>query len=115
MLIHGIPIVLYNRTYSHTDGFNRPVYTETETETIENVLIEPLSDAEILETLNLTGRRAVYRLCLPKGDAHDWTDRTVEFYGEKWHTIGTVQEWIEDMVPLEWNRKIRVERINGNG
>lgn len=114
MLIHGIPIVLYERTLTGTDAFNRPTYEPTP-ETIENVLIEPLSDAEILETLNLTGRRAVYRLCLPKGDAHDWTDRTVEFYGEQWHTIGTVQEWIEDMVPLEWNRKIRVERINGNG
>lgn len=112
MLIHGIPITLYNRTQTGTDAFNRPTYAET-AETVENVLIEPLSEAEILDTQNLTGRRAVYRLCLPKGDAHDWTDKTVGFYGQLWHTIGEVQEWIEAMVPLEWNRKVRVERIDG--
>lgn len=112
MLIHGIPITLYNRTRTGTDAFNRPTYAET-AETVDNVLIEPLSEAEILDVQNLTGRRAVYRLCLPKGDAHDWTDKTVGFYGQLWHTIGEVQEWIEAMVPLEWNRKVRVERIDG--
>lgn len=104
--------MLYNRTQTGTDAFNRPTYAET-AETVDNVLIEPLSEAEILDVQNLTGRRAVYRLCIPKGDAHTWTDRTVEFYGQKWHTIGETQEWIEAMVPLEWNRKVRVERIDG--
>lgn len=113
MLIHGIPVKLYEKTLAYTDAFNRPVYTESP-KTVENVLIEPLSETEILDIQNLTGRRAVYRLCLPKGDDNDWTDRIVEFYGLKWRTIGDVQEWIEDMVPLEWNRKVRVERIDGH-
>lgn len=112
MLIQGITIYLYNETQTGTDAFNRPVY-ETEVVAVDNVLIEPMTETEVLDTLNLTGRKAVYRLCLPKGDTHDWTDKTVEFYGEKWRTIGDTLEWIESMVPLAWNKKVRVERING--
>lgn len=112
MLIQGITIYLYNETQTGTDAFNRPVY-ETEAVAVDNVLIEPMTETEVLDTLNLTGRKAVYRLCLPKGDTHDWTDKTVEFYGEKWRTIGDTLEWIESMVPLAWNKKVRVERING--
>lgn len=114
MLIHGIPIILYSKTQTGTDGFNRPIYSE-EPVTVENVIVEPMTDTEILETFNLTGRRATYRLCLPKGDAHDWIDKTVEFFGHRWRTIGEPLEWIEDMVPLSWNKKVRVERINGEG
>lgn len=112
MLIHGIPIKLYNKTQTGTDDFNRPIYTET-AETVENVLIEPLSDEEQTDAMNLTGRRVTYRICLPKGDAHEWTDRTVEFFGHRWHTVGSTQEWMEDLVPLEWNKKVKVERIDG--
>ena len=112
MLIHGITVKLYNKVQSGTDALNHPVYTFTETD-VENVLIEPLSAQEISDALDLTGRKAVYRLCLPKGDDHDWRDKTVEFFGKKFRTIGDEQEWIEDMVPLAWNKKIMVERING--
>lgn len=114
MLIHGIPIILYDKTQTGTDDFNRPIYSE-EPVTVENVIVEPMTDTEILETFNMTGRRATYRLCLPKGDAHDWIDKTVEFFGNRWRTIGEPLEWIEDMVPLSWNKKVRVERINGEG
>lgn len=112
MLIHGTQIILYTKTELWKDDFNRPIYNETPV-TVDNVIIEPMSETEILDTLNLTGRKAVYRLCLPKGDQHDWTDVTVEFFGHKWHTIGEPLEWQEDMVPLSWNKKVRVERIDG--
>ena len=112
MLIQGITINLYSETQTGTDAFNRPIMSQTKV-AVDNVLIEPLSESEILDTLNLTGRRAIYRLCLPKGDSNDWTDKEVEFYGKRWRTIGDTMEWIESMVPLAWNKKVRVERING--
>lgn len=112
MLIHGTEITLYNKTQTGTDALNRPIYTETP-ETVQNVIIEPLSAAEIADAMDLTGRKAVYRLCLPKGDQHDWTDRKVAFFGETYHTIGATQEWQEDLVPLAWNKKVQVERIDG--
>lgn len=111
-MIRGITIQLLDKQQTGTDAFNRPVYAEVP-EDVENVLVSPMTETEVLETLNLTGRKAVYQLCLPKGDTHDWTDKKVQFFGKTWHVIGETQEWIESMVPLGWNRKIRVERIDG--
>lgn len=105
----GIPIVLFNEVEIGVDDFNRPIYSET-SETIQNVLIEPLSDAEVVDSLNLTGRRAVYRLGIPKGDQHDWEDKKVQFFGQTFRTIGIPLEGIEDLIPLEWNKKVTVER-----
>lgn len=111
-LIKGITILLYEKEKTGTDDFNRDIYTGSPVE-VENVLVAPLSETEILDTMNLTGRRAVYQLGIPKGDEHNWTDKKVEFFGETWHTIGDVQQGIEAMIPLEWNKKVRVEKFNG--
>lgn len=108
--IKGVTVYLTVRTKTGTDAFNAPVYSETEV-AVDNVLITPLSDTEILDTLNLTGKRAVYELSIPKGDAHDWTDTTVRFFGETWRTIGMTIQWLEHMVPLDWNKKVKVESI----
>lgn len=108
-MIKPITIVLYEQTQTGTDGFGRPIYTETAVN-VDNVLVAPMSDQEVLDTLNLTGRRAIYQLALPKGDSHDWTDKHVAFFGEDWRVIGLPQEGIEANIPLSWNRKIRVER-----
>lgn len=108
-MIKPISVTLYTRSATAEDDFGRPIYEETP-EVVDGVLVAPLSDAEVLETLNLTGRRAVYQLGLPKGDAHDWTDKRVQFFGENWHVIGLPQEGIEENIPLKWNKKIKVER-----
>lgn len=105
----GIPITLYNKIEIGRDAFNKPVYDDVP-ETVENVLIEAISSAEVLETLSLTGRRAIYRLGIPKGDQHDWTDKKVSFFGRDFRTIGIPIEGIEEMIPLEWNKKVTVER-----
>lgn len=107
--MNGIAIILYNRIYSGTDQFNKPLYEEIP-ETVENVLVAPSSDQEVLDALNLYGRKAIYTLAIPKGDQHEWEDRTVEFFGHKWKTIGIPQEGIENLIPLKWNKKVRVER-----
>lgn len=105
----GIPITLYNKVEIGRDAFNKPVYNDVP-ETVENVLIEAISSTEVLETLSLTGRRAIYRLGIPKGDQHDWTDKKVRFFGQDFRTIGIPIEGIEEMIPLEWNKKVTVER-----
>ena len=111
-MLRGITVTLYERTQTGTDDFNRPVFSETAVE-VENVLVAPMSETEILDTLNLTGRRAVYQLGIPKGDAHSWQGNRVSFWGETFRVIGDEQKGIEEMIPLEWNKKIRVERVNG--
>lgn len=110
MLIRGTRITLYNRVVTGIDAFNRPIYDVTP-ENVDNVIIEPIGDQEVLDVMSLTGRKVVYRLHLPKGDAHDWTDRTVTFFGQTFRTVGEPIEYQEELVPLEWNRKVQVERI----
>lgn len=107
-MIKGITVTLYEKKQTGVDGFNRPLYEETE-ERVENVLVGQPTEQEILDTLNLTGRKAVYTLAIPKGDAHDWENKTVGFFGRKWKTIGMPIKGIEEMIPLAWNAKVRVE------
>lgn len=108
MKLQGITVTLFERAQDGVDGFNRPVYTETPVE-VENVLVAPLSAEEILDTLNLTGRRAKYQLGIPKGDTHMWEGAKVSFFGETWRVIGKPTEGIEDLIPLSWNKNVRVE------
>ena len=107
--IKGITVKLYERQQTGEDDFKAPIYEETAVE-VQNVLVSPSSSNEIVEQLNLHGKMAVYTLAIPKGDTHNWENTTVEFFGEKWHTIGLPIEGIESLIPLDWNKKVTVER-----
>lgn len=107
--IKGITITLFDNVEIGRDAFGKPIYNEAPV-SIDNVLVAPVSSTEVLETLELTGKRAVYQLGIPKGDTHDWEDKHVQFFGKDWRTIGLPTEGIEDMIPLSWNRKVQVER-----
>lgn len=107
----GITITLYEKTQSGADGFNRPVYTETEI-SVSNVLVYPagVSD-ELTDTLYLSAGRTVYNLGIPKGDTHVWAGNDVGFFGKRWKVIGEPVQGIEELIPLKWNRKVQVEAI----
>lgn len=108
-LIKGITVRLYERTQTGVDAFNNPVYSESPVD-VKNVLVSPAELQEITDELQLSGKRLVYTLCIPKQDNHNWQDRTVEFFGQKWRTFGFPKQWIPDMVPMDWNLKVKVER-----
>ena len=108
--LSGITITLYERERTGKDALNKPTYTETPVE-VENVIVTPMSSTEALETYSLTGRKAIYQLCIPKGDTHEWTaGKKVRFFGADWRIIGIPTEYIEVMIPLSWNKKVQVER-----
>lgn len=108
--LRGITITLYDLTQTGTDPLNKPIYAETPVQ-IDNVLVAPVNSTEQLEMYTLTGRRAVYQLGIPKGDTHDWTaGKRVSFLGADWRIIGIPTEGIESMIPLDWNKKVQVER-----
>lgn len=110
MTIRGQTVILYEKTENGEDEFNKTLYTETPVE-VSNVLIAPMSEEEILDVLNLTGKRAIYQLAIPKGDTHDWENKKVEFWGRQWRTIGKPIEGQEELIPLLWNKKVRVESV----
>ena len=105
-----ISVVLYELVDSGSkDKTNRPIMIETPT-TIDGCLYAPVSTEDVLNTVNLTGKTAVFQLAIPKGDDHDWKNAKVEFLGKTWRTIGIPEEGIVENIPLKWNRKIKVER-----
>ena len=108
-MITGRTVILLEKQQTGVDAFNRPTYAEVPAE-VEHVLIAPLSDQEVLDTLNLTGRKAVYQLGIPKGDTHDWENQRVQFFGETWQVIGIPTEGQSELIPLFWNKKATVER-----
>jgi len=106
--IHGITVTLIDKVKSGADPFGEPIY-KTESIEVENVLVTPTSTDDVANQLNLTGKKIVYDLAIPKGDDHDWTNKEVQFFGKKWRTVGVPLEGIEDMIPLDWNKKVTVE------
>lgn len=106
--MRGVTIALLKKIQIGIDEFHRPVYEERK-EYIEDVLIAPTQEQEVLDILNLTGRRAVYTLGIPKSDTHDWENREVEFFGKRWKTVGMPIKGIDELIPLRWNTKVRVE------
>lgn len=108
-MIKGITVVLVSKMQTGKDAFNHPVYEYTE-ENIENVLVAPASSEDISTAQDLFGKKAVYTLGIPKGDTHNWEDAKVRFFDKEWHTFGYPLEGIEENIPLDWNKKVMVER-----
>lgn len=108
--IKGIPIILIDKIKTGSDPFGNPLYKDTEIE-VENVLISPTSSDDVVNQQSLTGRKAVYTLAIPKGDTHDWENKEVRFFGKRWKTFGIPLEGIEHLIPLDWNKKVMVERF----
>lgn len=107
--MHGITIKLYNRASTEQDAFNRPIYKETAVN-VDNVLIGEPSTQEIVDELNLSGKRLAYTLAIPKGDTNVWENKVVEFFGEKFEVIGYPTQGLEHLIPLSWNKKVKVAR-----
>lgn len=108
-MLRGITVKLHVKTKTGEDGFGHPTYEDGGTVGVENVLIGQPSESDIV-TANGLGKRVAYTLGIPKGDKHIWTDAEVEFWGEKYHTIGKPVRGIPGLVPLAWDQNIMVEQ-----
>ena len=107
--LKGITITLFDNIQTGVDDFGAPIFEDSEI-LVNNVLVAPTLSDDIVNQMSLTGKKAVYTLAIPKGDTHDWEDREVLFFGKRWRTFGIPIEGIEDMIPLDWNKKVTVER-----
>ena len=107
--IHGITITLIDTIETGTDPFGKPIREEVEVQ-VDNVLVSPTSTDDVVNELSISGRKAVYTLGIPKGDTNDWENKIVIFFGDRFRTFGIPIQGIEDLMPLEWNKKVMVER-----
>ena len=107
--VHGISVILHTELTQGEDPFGEAII-KTEPVEVANVLVAPASAEEITNGLNLSGRRAVYTLGIPKGDTNDWENKRVDFFGDSFRTFGAVVQGIDDLIPLAWNKKVMCER-----
>ena len=108
-MIKGITVTLINKKEVGRDPFDQPIVKDVQIE-VENVLVSPTSTDDIVNQLNIDGKKAVYTLAIPKGDTNNWEDAEVIFFDKRWRTFGIPTEGIEDLIPLDWNKKVMVER-----
>ncbi|HFH7148823.1 TPA: hypothetical protein ACGMMO_001614, partial [Streptococcus agalactiae] len=102
--LRGITITLIDKVTIDIDPFGNPIKKDKEI-SVDNVLVSPSTSDDITSQLSLSGKKAVYTLAIPKGDKHDWEDKEVRFFDKKWRTVGLALEGIEELIPLEWNKK----------
>ena len=111
--MQGITITLIEKTETGKDLFGAPIYKESEI-TVSDVLVgEPTTD-EIQNALVLYGKRVNYTLGIPKGDTHNWEDTEVilpEPFAGRYRTVGYPTAGIEANIPLRWNKKVKIERV----
>jgi hypothetical protein len=111
--MRGTTVTLYEVEEAGVDEFGTPIYEEIPVD-VENVLIgEPTTD-DIATSTALYQKVIRYMLGIPKGDAHDWIDKKIEWTDAYGHThvcktFGYPITGIEANIPTKWHMKVRVE------
>lgn len=108
MEIKGITVTLYEKTVKGKDEFDANIYDETPV-AIHNVLVAPVSSEDIITQHSIKSDEVIYKLAIPKGDTHTWTECLVEFFGKTFKVVGEPVEGIEEMLPLSWNKQVQVK------
>ena len=108
-MIKGTTVYLYAETQTDVDEFNQPITTETEI-AVNNVLVGEPSTDDIVNSVQLYGKKLAYTLAIPKGDTNDWVNKKVRIGNDYYMTYGYPTEGIEENIPLSWNKKVKVER-----
>lgn len=105
----GTTIQLITTTEIGTNDFGAPIYEEQAIDVNDVLVGQPTSD-DVNDALNLYGKKIEYVLGIPKGDANEWTDKTVIIWGEKFKTVGYPTTGIQENIPLRWGKNVKVER-----
>lgn len=111
--MQGITISLKTKVQTGVDSFNRPVYS-SELVDVADVLVGQPSADETTNAQVMYGKHVSYCLAIPKGDTHKWEDTEVvlpEPFAGVYRTIGYPTAGIEANIPLRWNKKVLIERI----
>lgn len=78
MEIKGITVTLYEKFVIGKDKFDTDIYEEHAVN-VENVLVAPVTSDDITTERSIMSDKVIYKLAIPKGDTHTWTDCLVEF------------------------------------
>lgn len=108
-MIKGETVILLEKTKTGVDPFGADVFSEQEVPVKDVLIGTPSTDAAVSD-LNLLGKKLQFVLGIPKGDNHNWKDKTVIIRGEKFKTYGYPLTQTAENVPGKWNTQVKVER-----
>lgn len=103
----GMTVQLVVKTETGTDEFGRPIYSE-ELIDVDDVLVGQPSTTDLMDSIDVDGKRIDYVLGIPKGDTHNWVDTEVIFFGQRFRTVGYPQTGIQANIPLRWGSNVKV-------
>lgn len=106
--MHGVKVSLLQKVRTGANEFLAPVFSEIWVD-VDDVLIGEPSGEDIVNDLNLYGKRLAYTLGIPKKDDHEWVDTEVRFWGHRFKTYGHPTQGIAENIPGRWNKKVKVE------
>lgn len=96
-------------------GIDILLYSGNSTEIVSNVIVGNALTSETSDLIENSGKMQTYTLAIPKGDNHDWKSRIVEFFGQKFRTVGVPLQGIEENIPLWWHKQISVQKLDISG
>lgn len=111
----GVTVTLKSKTKTGVDDFGQPIYSETNVD-VPNVLIGQPDTEDIQNALTVYGKLISYTLAIPKGDTNNWYKCQVVLpapWSETFNVVGDAIMGIEENIPLRWNKKVHIERVDG--
>jgi len=102
-------IKLIVETVVDVNPFGEEITTEV-TEDVKGCLVGQPTTDDITSSVELYGKKCEYVVGIPKGDTHDWKDRELYIWGERFRTIGFPMTGIQENIPLRWGQNVKVER-----
>ena len=111
----GVTVTLIYKTQTGKDEFGQPVYEEVSI-SVNDVLIGEPSTEDIQNAITVYVKRIAYTLAIPKGDVNVWYKAKVVLpapWNETFNVIGDAIMGIEENIPLRWNKKVHIERLDG--
>ena len=110
----GTTVQLLEKTLIGHNRLNEPIYSEKWVD-VKDVLVGSPTTDDVINSLNLYGKRLEFVLGIPKGDAHNWTDTQVVIWGKVYRTFGFPTTGEEANIPLRWGQNVKVERYGEEG
>ena len=101
--MHGVKVSLLQKVRTGANEFLAPVFSEIWVD-VDDVLIGEPSGEDIVNDLNLYGKRLAYTLGIPKKDNHKWRDTKVKFWGYVFETYGLPTRGAISIGTFYWNR-----------
>lgn len=110
-MIKGVSVILHRITQTGVDDFNMPIYADQQI-VVDNVLVEPASNDEVVNEVQLYGKHIAYNLHIPMSDTNDWKNTLVDLpapWNETLKTYGSCLVYDPKNTPLDWGKKIKAE------